>query len=363
MSDLAQSRLAAFQQLERLLEEAQRLQLGALQHPDLADADYATLAAHYHTWYAACLEALPDDLRQAFREAYDDAPLRPRLETYLARAREPNPTTRTVRNQDYWSRWQYPYQPVFQQLFEQQLQALAAYRQRLMDIPSPLPMALKELLANILGGRHYAIALIDELFIHAGGELSWWVAPQRPASGKYGHVWGWLDGILLHAPDRERAIVEELCRATLDQALTDSATARRVEELLASLAPAPAAAEPSAPTYPYLAPQRLDALRQLPQPTPDLIRLIRLGEELNGCMEQRYFLSAAMLTRAMLYLLPQFVGARSLYELLDRPDARSFAPTVRGLAELTRKGMPTWPQVNLGPLLNPLLDEIVQRWR
>lgn len=362
MIDLAHSRLADFQQLERLIEESQRLQLGALQHPDLADADYAALVAHYHAWYAAGLEALPDDLRQAFRDAYADEPLRPRLETYLARAREPNPTPRTARNEAYWSRWEYPY-AMFQNLFEQQLQALADYRYRLLDIPSPLPLALKELLANILGGRHYAIALIDELFIHAGAERSWWVAPQRAGGGKYGHVWGWLDGILLHAPDHERAIVEKLGRATLAQALTDTATARRMEELLASLSPAPAEAAPPPSIYPYLTPQRLEALRQLAPPTPELHRLIRISEELNGCIEQRYFLAAALLTQAMLEQLTPLLGALSVRELLQRPDKREFKAAADQLTESARAGLPTWQQVNLSPLLNLLLDEVVHRWR
>jgi len=61
--------------------------------------------------------------------------------------------------------------------------------------------------------------------------------------------------------------------------------------------------------------------------------------------------------------IPPFVGALTLTELLQRPDKRQFRAAVEKHAEAARSGLPGWPQVNLGPLLNLLLDEVVHRWR
>jgi hypothetical protein len=370
MTDPVQARIATFQQLERLIEQARQIQLDALQRADLPAEDYAAVVQHYQRWFAACLALLPADLQPAFRDAYADVPLHPRLETYLKSAREPNPTPSTESPASSWSPWRYPFNYGFAYLFSNQQKVLFTFRERLMDIFSRVPRDLKDLVAAIFSGKEHSVFTVDSLFTQAGARREWWVKPGALSGKKRDRVRGWFAGILLHAPDREREIVAAGCRAIIQHELASPVMARRIEALLAQPAPA-VPADPAA--RPYIAPRRLDALRKLAPAGFDLARLIRLCEELNAAMEQQLLLAAAMLTGALIDHVPPIFGAASFAELAASHGSRSFKAAMKKLdaavsaiaAHLhapirSTEALPTAEQVDVGPLLDVLLAEIVR---
>lgn len=368
MSDATQTRLSAFRYLETLITQSNRLNLAALQKKDLDDQDYAAIVAQYRTWFTACLTALPADLHQAFRDPYDDEPLNPKLAMYLIKAREPNSIPKPEKALGYWSPWKYDYNMRFERLVMQQQQVLQQYRQRLLDIPSLVPHELKQLFANIFSGKHYSVVTIDGMFSQAGAQQSWWIAARSSPGGKPGRALGWFDGILLHAPEREKAIIESVCRAALRNGMTDSATAARMTALLPESQPIHNS------TQAYIAPERIQQLRDLQQSSFDFTRLIRLCEELNGCMSQDYYIAAAMLTRAILDHVPPIFDATSFSQTIGQHGTRSFKEAMQKLDDAVRKiadghlhtlirqreVLPTRQQVDVGTLLDVLLAEIVR---
>jgi hypothetical protein len=374
MTDSVQTRVATFQQLERLIRQAQQIQLDALQRADLADEDYAAVVSHYQRWFDACLALLPPDLQHAFRDAYADLPLHPRLETYLKAAREPNPTPRPEPPTPAWSPWRYPFNYSFAYLFSNQQKVLSTFRERLMDIISRVPRDLKELIAAIFSGKEHSVFTVDGLFAQAGARREWWVKPVSSSGKKRDRVRGWFAGILLHAPDREREIVAAVCRAVIQHGLASPVVARRIETLLAQPVPADPGALLLPAARPYIAPRRLKALRTLAPAGFDLARLIRLCEELNAAMEQQLFLAAAMLTRALIEHVPPIFGAASFAELAANHGSRSFKAAMKKLddAVLTiaaahlpahirsTEALPSAQEVDVGPLLDSLLAEIVR---
>ncbi|HYF61903.1 MAG TPA: hypothetical protein VD886_03765, partial [Herpetosiphonaceae bacterium] len=279
MTDPVPDRRAAFQQLERLIAQSERLYLEALQQPQLAAEDYAALVKQYQGWYAAGLAALPEDLGQAFRAAYEDLPFQPRLETYLAHARDPNPDPE--QRSAARSPWKYPFDYGFHQLVNDQRSTLYAFRARLLALLSAVPGELKDLVASVFGGKDHSVLTVDSLFAQAGARREWWVRPAAVTGKKRDRVRGWLDGVLIHAPEREQAIVEAVCRAIIRHDMAAQATAARIQAMLDRLAPDEASAEAPPDAHLYIAPERLEELRQIAEPPFDLSRLIRLGEELN----------------------------------------------------------------------------------
>jgi hypothetical protein len=374
MTDPVQTRFSTFRHLERLITQGQALQLGALQRKEIADDDYTAIVTEYHVWYQACLAFLPEDLQYDFREPYIDKTLRPQLQTYLKQAREPNPTPKPQDVRGYWSPWKYPFNSHSSFLFHRQQEVLSRYRQRLLDIPSAVPGELRDLFANIFSGKKHSTSTVDGLFMQAGAKREWWVRPMYVSSTKRDRALGWFTGIQLHAPEREVNIAEAVCRMALQQGLVNSAVGKRMEELLTKLAPA----EPSAPgptaAHPYIAPQRLAELRQLPSGSFDLTKLIRLCEELNIAMEQHQFFAAAMLTRAVIDHVPPIFNASSFKEMVATHGTKSFKEAMQKLDDSVRKiadahlhthirnkeVLPTWQQVNVGTLLDVLLGEIVR---
>lgn len=154
-----------------------------------------------------------------------------------------------------------------------------------------------------------------------------------------------------------------------------------MEVLLATLAPAessavivPAVVPAPTAAHPYIAPERLDALRQIAHPHFDLTRLIRLCEELNTTMEQKLFFATPMLTRALMDHVPPIFGASSFKEMVASYGTKSFKEAMQKLDDSVRKiadahlhthirakeVLPTWQQVNVGTLLDVLLGEIVR---
>jgi hypothetical protein len=374
MTNPIQSRLLIVQQLDRLIKQGDALHLGVLQRTEISDDDYAAVVNHYHGWYEACLSIVPEDLQHAFRDSYTDVPLQPKLQTYLKHAREPNPTPKPESRNSYWSPWKYRFDATFHSLYRKQQDVLWRYRERLLDIPSAVPRDLKDMFANIFSGKSHSVLTVDGLFMQAGAQRDWWVQPIHRSGLKRDRARGWFTGIQLYAPEREVEIAKAVCRTALQQGLVNSAVGKRMEELLTALPPS----EPSAPmptaAHPYIAPQRLAELRQLPSGTFDLTKLIRLCEELNIAMEQQQFFAAAMLTRALIDHVPPVFGATSFKEMVATHGTKSLKEAMQKLDDSVRKiadahlhthirtkeVLPTWQQVNVGTLLDVLLGEIVR---
>lgn len=197
MTDSIESRRRTFQQLERLIAQGDHLHLRELQRAEISDDDYAAVVNLYHSWYEACLAILPEDLQHPFREAYTDVPLQPKLQTYLTHAREPNPTPKLEGQNFYWSPWKYRFDALFHSLYRKQHEVLWRYRERLLDMRSPVPRDLKEMFANIFSGRNHSVLTVDGLFTQAGAKRDWWVQPIHRTSLKRDRARGWFTGIQL----------------------------------------------------------------------------------------------------------------------------------------------------------------------
>lgn len=125
----------------------------------------------------------------------------------------------------------------------------------------------------------------------------------------------------------------------------------------------------------YVDASRLGELRSLISASWDLIRLIRLTEELNVADSNRCYMSVAMLVRAITDHIPPVFGCKTFSEVANNyPGAKSFRGSMQHLNSSLRhiadahlhvqirrsEVLPTQPQVDFRGDLDALLAETVR---
>jgi len=373
-------RLLRFQRLQTALDRGHAVDsyLRQLQPTHgVVDPDRAAqLADAYRTWYTATQELIPADLHGRFMDAYEGEILKPRLRFYLTHFMEENPTPPATK-QPVLSRWKHPYSMHYQRYMHEQLEVVAEVRQRSMDTPSVVPMALKHLIAQPFRGRKHSVLTVNGIFEGAGAKRAWLL--KVPQHGLYDgqkvtQVWRWLDGIRLHAPDQEAALVAAVCRTLMQQDMVGAAVGKQMDDLLVQMA-SPLTSQVLRQQGEAIDPQRLSELRQLTSPAYDLTKLIQLCEELNACMAAGHYLAVAMLTRALLDHVPPIFGLTKFSEVASNyAGSKSFKESMGILGGSMRKiadahlhtqirrseVLPTRRQVDVGHDLDVLLAEIVR---
>lgn len=180
----------------------------------------------YADWCNASCAALPDDLRVRFEEKRIDL---------LA--------VSDTDSQTIWSHYRIlPYD------IEEQQKQLFIARRRLWQPSSSLPKEVRSAIAAIFRNS-YEIYTINKLFVDSGCEQHWYVpsATQDTGSKALSRALGWIDGILLYAPEQEQTILYRLCERILDNKRLSAENREHIERIL-PLFQAPA---PSDPLVPY----------------------------------------------------------------------------------------------------------------
>jgi hypothetical protein len=136
-----------------------------------------------------------------------------------------------------------------------------------------------------------------------------------------------------------------------------------------------ASSVPSPVPPPFIHPDRITSLKQLPPGRFDLARLVLLCEEIDKCYRAECWLAVAALTRALLDHVPPLFGMTSFTQVANNyAGAKSFRDQMRFLDDSARKvgddhlhtqirakeELPTPSQVNFGPALDVLLGEIIR---
>ena len=82
----------------------------------------------------------------------------------------------------------------------------------------------------------FTIKEIDGLFIYSGADEEWWTEPlQLQSSSRVNRVNGWFEGIRRHAPEREVAILRQVCEKFLANADIDQRHREAVAMVIAGL--------------------------------------------------------------------------------------------------------------------------------
>jgi uncharacterized protein (TIGR02391 family) len=197
------------------------------------------LEYRYVAWYQAGCGLLPADLSEQFVRFYDPGtPEHPTISDFFRDA-IPNTSqmeasageTRTVPPISWWY-----YQSAFRDSLQQQRDFVFFARRRLWTGVSALPKGMRTAIATICK-RSYQIFGIEDLFIRSGCEPQWYVPPftPDPDSERMNEALGWLDGILLKAPEQETTIVGVVCETILAKPRLSAEIRSEVEAWLVQL--------------------------------------------------------------------------------------------------------------------------------
>jgi hypothetical protein len=131
-----------------------------------------------------------------------------------------------------------------------------------------------------------------------------------------------------------------------------------------------------APLHLFIDQTRLDELRAIKSPRYDLIKLVRLCEELNTCYINNCYLTTAMVGRAILDHVPPIFTCKNFAEVANNyiSGSKSFKQSMTNLESSLRKiadahlhtqirnkeTLPNKTQVNFSNDLDVLLAEIVR---
>jgi hypothetical protein len=208
---LAERGLALAKQLERTRFGLSRLPL----------ADARSWYATYRAWTTECLSVLDADLQLHFEDAHAGNEGRPGVEQCLAllvQCRDPD--SAIAESAQVALRSILMHHSVDELLYPQQ-DLLDTARRRAFPATHVVAQELKEVIAA--SQRRYTNGRIDYLFTNNGCESHWWLRPLKGYARKSEYrVHGWFDAIQVYAPDRERTIVQAVCREVLhDGRLTD----------------------------------------------------------------------------------------------------------------------------------------------
>ncbi len=125
----------------------------------------------------------------------------------------------------------------------------------------------------------------------------------------------------------------------------------------------------------YVDPERITELKNINNPNFDLVKLIRICEELNICFRNRCFLSVIMLVRSLIDHVPPAFGVKGFAEVANNYNngTKSFKQSMQNLSNSSRKiadahlhtqirnkeSLPNQVQVDFSNDLDVLLGEIV----
>ncbi len=154
-------------------------------------------------------EPLPDDVRPDFEKSYGVSfGGMPSIQQIMAllSGEQDTPTGSVLWN--YLRQFEYP--------FDEQIEALLITRRRLfITRRSQLPYQTRHTLATLIK-KAYHLYSIRGLFVDNGCARAWWMHPLKPVkSQRMTKVMGWLDGILLYAPEQELDIISAVCEDIL----------------------------------------------------------------------------------------------------------------------------------------------------
>jgi hypothetical protein len=128
------------------------------------------------------------------------------------------------------------------------------------------------------------------------------------------------------------------------------------------------------PISPFIDLQRLEELREISSTEFDLVKLIRICEELNNCWSEECIFAVAILTRAILDHIPLIFGYKNFTQVANNHGGKSFKKSMQHLENSLRniadahlhsqirskETLPTKTQVNFSNDLDVLLGEIVR---
>lgn len=206
--------------LSNLLTEADALQR-RLEHvfrartPHTKLSEIGKIESEYLMWYEACLAILSPDLKERFVQLYRPGSTeRPTVYDFFVQvheAQEQNPGDDAAVAIP-WRLYHYG----FLESLEQQRELVFFARRRIWTGLSKLPKGMATAIATICK-QAYKVFTIEDLFVRSGCEPHWQVPPFKPDpdSERMNEVFGWLDGILVHAPAQELEIVRTVCETVM----------------------------------------------------------------------------------------------------------------------------------------------------
>ena len=123
--------------------------------------------------------------------------------------------------------------------------------------------------------------------------------------------------------------------------------------------------------------ERIDDLKEFDLKQFDLLRLIRMTNEINFSYSENNFISVILLTRALIDHIPPIFGQNNFSAVYGSYGSRSFKESMKHLDASMRKiadsylhthirkkeSLPTINQVNFSPDVDVLLAEIIRKLR
>lgn len=146
----------------RLEEIASKIQDG--EHVGLSKSKIDELIEMYHSLYAECLSALPDDLKEKFRFEYEGNWISFRIKRFLEESDDINQLHAYAEKDkpNPFSYWKYPYKTTFSAPIRAQKQLLIeAYKRQPQPYPSYESIALIERLA-----RNFHVEAVRKVMPH-----------------------------------------------------------------------------------------------------------------------------------------------------------------------------------------------------
>ena len=180
---------------------------------DISQAQAQEWYDTYLTWYNDVLLRIDADLQQRRHKAHlgsHDEPGTQHLFDLILKACDPDTVTaEPARKALHSHNWHHPLD-----LLDTHLETLETARRRAFPATGVLPQDLKSVIAD--SQWRYSNFRIDDLFINSGCEPHWWVRPlARHDRKSTRRVQGWFTAVQIYAPQREVAIVQQVCREVL----------------------------------------------------------------------------------------------------------------------------------------------------
>ena len=202
--------VAAIYQLNDLLHQADAIEqlLKGVLIKDSTVEMRQSLYDTYIRWYETGYMLFPNDIRPDFEQAYTVS--RGGMPSIREIMELLNGNEDRASAQKLWSHLR-----MFEYPFDEQIQAVLVARRRLFTRSSKIPYGVQYALATICK-KVYQRFSIEDLFIDNGCARSWWIHPLKPVDSiRMKLVFGWLDGIVLYAPEQELPIVIAVCEDIL----------------------------------------------------------------------------------------------------------------------------------------------------
>lgn len=226
----------------QLLVQADRMitDFFRIAHSDSPAEQRQHFADTYMDWYAAGQVVMLDELRAYFEKRYTTAiggfPSIRDLLTWLT------DTIESGRGYHYLA-----VTTTFKLTIDEQCEALRMTRREIFPRLAQIPYNLRFAIATICKRMYYESSL-DRLFTDNGCVLTWWIPPLKPVESKrMTRALGWLDGVVLYAPDREITIARAVCEEILRKPQLRPEIREELTCILPQLVPTQAVLQSAAP--------------------------------------------------------------------------------------------------------------------